>query len=154
MYVLGIDPGADGGACLISVENRACIEIIGFKKLSERKRIDWFDELPIRFSEVHAYLEKVHGWSKHDSARNAFKFGDAFGSVRTSLVSNRIPFTFVDPKRWQIQLGLGPGRFFRTKTDRKNAHKQVAQRLYPEIKMTHAIADAVCIAEYGRQMME
>jgi hypothetical protein len=38
-----------------------------------------------------------------------------------------------------------------TKGD-KNVTKSRAQELFPEVKVTHAIADALLIAEYGRRI--
>jgi hypothetical protein len=38
-----------------------------------------------------------------------------------------------------------------TKGD-KNITKRKAQELFPEIKITHAIADSLLIAEYGRRL--
>jgi hypothetical protein len=38
-----------------------------------------------------------------------------------------------------------------TKGD-KNITKRKAQELFPEIKITHAIADSLLIAEYGRRV--
>ena len=34
----------------------------------------------------------------------------------------------------------------------KNVTKSRAQELFPELKITHAIADALLIAEYGRRV--
>jgi hypothetical protein len=39
-----------------------------------------------------------------------------------------------------------------TKGD-KNVSKAAAQRLWPKLKITHANADALLIAEYGRQFL-
>jgi hypothetical protein len=38
-----------------------------------------------------------------------------------------------------------------TKGD-KNVTKRMAQQLYPDIKITHANADALLIHEYGKQI--
>jgi hypothetical protein len=35
----------------------------------------------------------------------------------------------------------------------KNVTKRRAQQLFPQLKVTHAIADALLIAEYGRRVL-
>ena len=47
--------------------------------------------------------------------------------------------------RWQKYLGC------LTKGD-KNVSKAKAQELFPDLKITHAIADSLLIAEYGRRV--
>jgi len=46
---------------------------------------------------------------------------------------------------------LCKGKPKKTKTEKKNIDKAEAQRRYPKIKMTHAIADALLIATYCRE---
>lgn len=60
------------------------------------------------------------------------------------LASQSVPFEEVTPAKWQGALGC------RSKGD-KNVTKRKAQELFPEVKMTHAIADAYLLAEYCRQ---
>jgi hypothetical protein len=57
----------------------------------------------------------------------------------------KIPFEEVSPVKWQKVMGC------LSKGD-KNVTKAAAQRLFPDIKITHAIADALLIAEYGRRI--
>jgi hypothetical protein len=38
-----------------------------------------------------------------------------------------------------------------TRTAKKNRHKDLAQRLFPKVKVTHAIADALLLAEWLRR---
>ncbi len=52
-------------------------------------------------------------------------------------------FAHAGAVRWQKEMGC------LTKGD-KNVTKRRAQELFPTLKITHAIADALLIAEYGR----
>jgi hypothetical protein len=61
-----------------------------------------------------------------------------------ALTAAGIPFTRVRPQIWQKELNCLTG-------GQKNITKQRAQELFPSIKVTHAIADALLIAKYGTQ---
>jgi hypothetical protein len=92
---------------------------------------------------IHAYLEQVYS-SPQQGVKSAFTFGNGFGHLEMALTAAGIPFTRVRPQIWQKELGC------MTKGD-KNITKQRAQELFPSIKVTHAIADALLIAKYGTQ---
>jgi hypothetical protein len=60
-----------------------------------------------------------------------------------AIVAAGIPFETVTPQKWQKTLGC------LTKGD-KNVSKRKAQELFPDIKITHAIADSLLIAHYAK----
>ena len=92
---------------------------------------------------LHACLERVHSMPGQGVA-SSFKFGQGFGNLEMALTAARIPFTYVTPQKWQKELGcLTKGN--------KNVSKSRAQQLFPHIKCTHAISDALLIAEYCRR---
>lgn len=140
MIILGIDPGQSGAIASISEDANA----VGFIRLdvTEKDISDWFayQEKEIRF----AYIEKVHSMPRQGVA-SSFKFGVNYGFLRGCLISHGIPFEEVTPQRWQKAMGC------LTKGD-KNISKARAQQLFPDIKITHAIADAILLAEYGRRL--
>jgi Holliday junction resolvasome RuvABC endonuclease subunit len=76
---------------------------------------------------------------------STFKFGTSYGFLRGVLVALEVPFEAVTPAKWQRSMSC------LTKGD-KNVTKARAQELFPEVKVTHAIADALLIAEYGRRI--
>jgi hypothetical protein len=59
-----------------------------------------------------------------------------------ALTAAGIPFERVRPQAWQKAMGC------MSKGD-KNITKRKAQELFPQIKVTHATADALLIATYG-----
>ena len=122
---MGIDPGASGGLALISSDG------ILVEKMPATPADLWL--LVSSWSELadFCYIEKVH------------KFGRNFGLIIGCVTAARIPHDFVPPGVWQKNLGC------LTKGD-KNVTKQKAQQLYPNMIVTHAIADAILIAEYCR----
>jgi len=88
-------------------------------------------------------IEKVHS-SPQMGVTSAFTFGRSFGFVVGLLTAHKIPFEFVTPQKWQKAMGC------LTRGD-KNVSKAAAQRLFPSVKMTHANADAVLLAEHCRR---
>lgn len=148
--VTGVDPGASGCAVQIS-SCRGYVRVAPFSKQR--------DELCIlrRFQELeslHVFLERVNS-RPTDDPYSAFKFGSNFGFVRGVLLAVFGGYEFVEPKTWQFEFGLGGKHAPLGSTAsqeyaaRKRAHKAKAQELFPDIKVTLEIADALLIAEYG-----
>jgi crossover junction endodeoxyribonuclease RuvC len=138
---IGIDPGQGGGiACIVGEDVRAV-------KMPETERdvLDFLRNcLTLSDGPVSAALEKVHS-SPQMGVSSSFKFGCGFGGLRMALFAVGIAFDEVTPQRWQKMLGcLSQGD--------KNVTKGRAQALFPNIKMTHALADALLIAEYCRRV--
>jgi hypothetical protein len=75
---------------------------------------------------------------------SAFTFGRGYGGLLMALTALEIPFVDVSPQKWQGAIGC------MTKGD-KNVSKAKAQAMFPTIKITHAIADALLIAEWCRR---
>lgn len=136
MVVIGIDPGQSGGIVLLTSD-----WILPHKMPeTERDIVDLMEETkPPRF----AFIELVHSMPRQGVA-SSFKFGRGYGFLRGVLSALSIPFEDVTPQKWQKELRC------LTKGD-KNVSRSAAQRLWPEIKWTHATADAALIAEYGRR---
>jgi hypothetical protein len=72
-----------------------------------------------------------------------------------ALIAGEKHHEYVTPQKWQKEFGLivtGRG-LGQDDTAKKNRNKARAQELFPGIKITHAIADALLIAEYGRRTL-
>lgn len=160
MIVIGIDPGASGGIASIlygDFEPDAHVLDVEVHKMPETER-DLLDLLAsFDGKQVRAYLEKVHA-SPGMGVSASFTFGRGYGMIRTALIAREIPFDEVTPQRWQKAIGglatatkqIAGG--FAKKRD-KNVSKRRAQELFPSVrKITHAYADALLIAEYGRRV--
>lgn len=140
---IGIDPGASGGIAIIYPDGG----VVAFKMpatetdlLEELEGISLSNNLMVP---CVAALEKVHAMPKQ-GVTSTFTFGMAYGGLRMALTACRIPFVDVTPQCWQKAMGC------LTKGD-KNVSKRMAQQLFPNIKITHAIADALLIAEWLRR---
>lgn len=134
MTVIGIDPGKSGGVAWIR-DGRACVE-----RMPETLADLW--ELVRDIGGGRAYVEQVAS-SPQMGVKSAFTFGNGFGHLEMALTAAGIPFERVRPQTWQKALGC------LTKGD-KNVTKRRAQELFPELKITHATADALLIARYGQ----
>jgi len=176
---IGIDPGASGGIAFIPDNNPAKAwavkmpETLGDlqEQMEEIKQMA-FDDVCEQMSTiprdsfwrnydksiltsdakicptamVHCCLEKVHSMPGQGVA-SSFKFGQGFGHLEMALTSAKIPFTYVTPQKWQKELGCLTG-------GNKNVSKSRAQQLFPHIKCTHAVSDALLIAEYCRRTIK
>lgn len=141
MIYIGIDPGASGGIAIIdsSGEVLHCWKMPG----TERDILECFSWAD-HYTATFAVIEKVHAMPKQ-GVSSTFKFGMSYGFLRGCLVAAEIPFEAVAPGVWQKAMGC------LSKGD-KNVTKAKAQELFPSIKVTHAIADALLIAEYARRI--
>ena len=138
MIHIGIDPGVNGGIAMLAEDSG---RVIGTWKMpsTERDLIDMLDVM----EPAHATLERVSA-SPQMGVVSAFTFGKGYGGLMMALSAVRIPFDLVSPVKWQNALGCRSG-------GDKNVTKRRAQQLFPNVKITHAIADALLLAEYGRR---
>lgn len=147
VIVCGIDPGQNGAIAAIGPEG---YDVIPFTKRTERDIYSAFSEVvEIVHSSQNArdcfvWLEKVHAMPRQ-GVSSVFRFGANYGLLRGFLIAGGYSFQEVTPNTWQKSLGC------QSKGD-KNVTKAKAQQLFPECKMTHAKADALLIAEYGRRI--
>ncbi len=146
-HVVGIDPGVRGGI--------AAIDLNGHVDYVRGFRPDMtLMELTVVLAEALAvgkrtvvYMEKV-GQIRGDGAQGAFTFGRISGILEGGVCmnTNRSPH-YVFPAAWQARLEcLSRGN--------KNVTKRRAIEIFGgQLKgITHAVADALLIAEYGRRV--
>jgi hypothetical protein len=141
MITIGIDPGKNGGIAWIDDRGKPCVE-----KMSDTLKDLWeliqsIEHSDSGFRNCKAYIEQVHS-SPQMGVVSAFSFGNSYGHLEMALTAAGIPFERVRPQAWQKVMGC------MSKGD-KNVTKRKAQELYPQLKVTHATADALLIATYG-----
>lgn len=135
--IIGIDPGKSGGIAVIK-DGQAWADKM---PETEKDLWDYFDSL---LYDGFAFIEKVHAMPKQ-GVTSTFSFGQNFGMLIMALTAASIPFELVTPQKWQKELGcLSHGD--------KNVTKRKAQQLFPTLTITHATADCLLIAEYGRRL--
>lgn len=148
MIYLGIDPGTSGAIAALDEDGQ-----LQTCKLSHTSH-DVASFLVLTLSRESAYigdggfalLEKVAS-SPQMGVRSSFTFGRSLGFLEGLLVAYGIPFDRIAPGVWQRKLGCLSG-------GDKRITKAKAQELYPHVKITHAVADAVLLAHLCREMKQ
>jgi hypothetical protein len=138
MTIIGIDPGTNGGIAWTYGKS------VAYEKIPEtiKDLFELFTDIVMdRDGDCRAYLEQVHS-SPQMGVKSAFTFGNGFGHLEMGLTAAGISFSRIRPQVWQKDMGC------MTKGD-KNVSKRKAQELFPDIKITHATADALLIMSYG-----
>jgi len=148
-WFFGVDPGVSGGVAVLDTLGQ--VVHAGGLPSDPTELVQVFQALarPARRPWVVG-IESVHA-SPQMGVVSAFTFGRAVGRVETAVVAARpvaqAPSVLtVTPQTWQKWHGC------RTGGD-KNISKLKAQALFPDLKITHAIADALLIAMYVRQLV-
>lgn len=147
--IIGCDPGKTGGiACLHYVVGEPVH--ISILILEAATRQDVYTFLDARSPGV-AYLELVKS-STVQSQAAAFEFGRQSERIAMGIVSAGLRMEEVRPQKWQSVLRLPKigGGYGKNDTKKKRRNRERAQELYPEIRCTNAISDALLLAEYGR----
>lgn len=143
MIFIGIDPGKAGG--IAAVFGDSTVYFAEKMPQTERELFDVFHRAQFTIQgQYRAVLELVRA-TPQMGVVSAFTFGKGYGAIRMALAAAGIPFDEVTPPVWQRVMQC------RTGGD-KNISKRRAQELFPALTMTHAIADALLLAEYARRM--
>lgn len=148
MWVMGIDPGKSGAIALIDPETRDVMllkldntdhDIAEF--ISDCKGMGCSVVYQEKISAAPHYSKNKDEKFRRGSMGNS-KLSDNAGFLRGATTALKLRQEFVPAGVWQRSLGC------LSKGD-KNVTKAKAQQLFPDIKITHATADALLIAEYG-----
>lgn len=140
MIYIGIDPGVLGGIAVLSATG--VVEQLARMPVTERDILDVIGEAG--HVRARAVLERAQA-SPQMGVVSAFTFGRGYGALRMALTAARVPFDEVQPRKWQQAMGCLSG-------GDKNITKRRAQQLFPNVKVTHFIADALLMAEFCRRV--
>jgi len=141
VYFLGMDPGESGAAAFINSKMKI-VRVFVFKGQNDAAVAEVLEDMAWEIN--LCVLEQLHAFPKRGSIGN-FKLGRHYGMLRAFLTAYGIPFKEATPQKWQRALGCLTG-------GNKNVTKKKAQELFPDVKVTHAIADALLLAEYARRI--
>lgn len=151
--IAAIDPGANGA---IAHYFRSDVpKVVGMPK-EETDLHDYLRHLRGISQNPLLFLERVNLMGQDMSGGKAFRIQQLlsqFERIKTALKLNRIPYVEVYPATWESGLNLikraKKGEERESKTEKKNRHKEMASRIYPEIPITHQNADALLLLEFG-----
>lgn len=146
MIYLGIDPGKSGGVVTLWENSEFAAPKVDkmpdpaglLALLKDAASCPTANE-----DGVICALELVHSMP-HDGRSSLWKFARHYGHIEMALMAAKIPYRYVRPLEWQDEFDC------RTGGD-KRVSKAKAQELFPDIKVTHAVADALLLAEYARR---
>ena len=145
MLYVGIDNGSSGGIAVLTQDG-------GVWRADPMPPTD--PEILELLTAVRAMIYKIgdcHAVLEHAQAfpgmgvSGAFNYGRGYGAMQMALLACGIPYDVVTPTKWQSKLGCLSG-------GKKTITKARAEKLFPQLKITHAVADALLIAEYCRRM--
>lgn len=146
--VIGIDPGVNGGLAVLNDLGQALyIRAFEPRMTPEGLRclVAASAGLLKREGGSFCFLERV-GYMPTDGGKGAFTFGRVVGLLEMAVICHDLALHYVPPMLWQAKLGCLSG-------GNKNVTKRAAQALFPDEKITHAVADALLIAVYGQRML-
>ena len=146
--IIGIDPGANGGIATLGADGEVHQAL---KMPATPHDIAEAIERNRSGGGVFCYIENVGPMPKQ-GVSSTFKFGRGFGVLIGVLAALRVPHELVRPQVWQRTLAIPKRKRTESKTAFKNRLKQKAQQLFPQVKITHSVADALLIAEHGRRV--
>lgn len=151
--IIAIDPGQDGGLAYEFYK-----KVYTEKMPATPKDIyDLLKFLTYRadgYESITAYIERVGDYVSGNSGPAAAKFARHCGHLEMALLALNIPFHTILPKKW-MDFFIGKQKYpasmkpAQRKTKRKNLIKAKAQALYPNIKVTLAISDALGILNFA-----
>lgn len=151
MIVVGIDPGANGGICLLTEESVKVYKVPdNLPDLAELLRRLTFTllsgaEPPAVFLEKVQAMRGRNGRTQGVASTATFMRGA--GQLEGVLEGIGADWQHVSPQKWQKAMQCMTG-------GNKNISKARAAELFPNEKITHWKADAMLIALYGRQLLE
>jgi len=153
---VGIDPGFSGAMVIIE---KSIISTIKFKEMTVGDLVWHIKNLKLKYDyqpeiPMFIFMEQVHPLPL-ESVKGVWTFASSYWSVYGALLALNIKFETVHPIVWQKKLGCiykGSREDKKYHTKKKNKHKDLAQKLFPEYEVTHATADALLIAEYARRV--
>lgn len=143
--IISFDPGKGGGAAVM--HPGGSVELFSFR--TEHEYIDILD--PLIPGSYDVVVEDVPAFvSSATSNASSFKLGYSFGFIVGMSRALRFATHLLRPKDWQKGLvGLRPKMGY---TERKRALKDNAVRLYPDLKITNATADALLIGNHWKKV--
>lgn len=148
MKILSIEPGASGG--LVWRDKHGQVHSASMPETGG-DTIDLLRSIALDGVKA-AVLEQVGGFvGKAQPGSAMFNFGRNYGFLQGALMAMSFRLELVTPQKWQKPFALGTTKDAGSPSKWKNKIKGVAQRLYPEHRITNKTADAFLIFEWAEK---
>lgn len=150
-YYLGVDPGKEGGLCLLSYRQR----IILLEPMPPTM-VDLRSLLRSLPPKTRAVIERQSTRPSQSSSR-ALTQGRGWGWLEMGLVMQDVPMQDVRPQDWVRAMKIPPKRDTESKPQWKERLRAKAQQLFPRLELWTmpktrcrqlAVCDALLIALY------
>ena len=148
---IGIDPGKNGGVAIINeITNHEPIITFRCPKTPRDMSLSLMSTIPtdVSYDDVIVLIEHVHAMPKNGVV-SMFSFGQNLGQWEGILGSFEVNVVYAGPRKWMEHYDCKPGM---DKRDRKRYLRGLAENLFPNVKMTFNISDALLIANYNKEM--
>ena len=148
---VGIDPGKNGGAAIINEvpnhENTICFRC---PKTPIEMAYTLISTIPedISYSDVLVTVEHVHAMPKNGVV-SMFSFGQNLGQWEGILGAFELDVTYTGPRTWMQHYDCKPNM---ERRERKRYLRGLAEKIFPNIKMTFNVSDALLIANYNKEI--
>ena len=140
-FIAGIDPGKTGGISLLTKKDGICVASVKMPE-TEKEVVEFLLEYRRGISFV--MIEKLQPMFKTSKVA-MFKLGMNYGMLKGILTALELRWDEARPQEWQAAMKcLTKGN--------KNVSRAKAQRLFPNVYVTHANADSLLIAEHARRL--
>ena len=148
---IGIDPGKNGGAAIIN-EIMDGEPVITFRcpKTPRDMALSLMSTIPVdvSYDDVLVLVEHVHAMPKNGVV-SMFSFGQNLGHWEGILGAFELDVEYAGPRTWMGHYDCKPNM---DKKERKRYLRGLAEELFPNVKMTFNISDALLIANYNKEM--
>ena len=147
---VGIDPGKNGGVAVINeVPNYETTIAFRCPKTPLEMAYTLVSTIPsdVAYSDVLVTVEHVHAMPKNGVV-SMFSFGQNLGQWEGILGAFELNVAYCGPRIWMQHYDCKPGM---DKKERKRYLRGIAENLFPNIKMTFNISDALLIANYNKE---
>lgn len=159
--IIGIDPGAMGG--IVTWRPNQNIKAVQMPKdLNELRNyleylkticspIIFLEKLSVRPDDIMPGANGVNMGKLY----RIQKMMANYEQLKAIISVCNIPFVMVHPMKWQneLKLRIKTAHKKEEKSERKRRYKEIAGRLYPELKPTLWNADATLIMHFGRYIL-
>lgn len=147
--IVAIDPGSGGG---IAVFGKGKITAVPMPK-DVREMQAYFEYIKETYEHIVVFIERVQAFVSDDEAPGK-KFAinkmlANYQQILTVVKLSGFRVVEVPPVTWQTTLGLKIKGDTRSKTERKNAYKEFAQKTFPEVNVTLKTSDALCLIKFA-----
>ena len=148
---IGIDPGKNGGVAVINeVPNYETTISFRCPDTATKMALSLMATIPegVSYDNVLVVVEHVRAMPKNGVV-SMFSFGQNLGRWEGILGAFELDVKFAGPRTWMQHYDCKPKM---DKKDRKRYLRGIAENLFPNIKMTFNISDALLIANYNKEI--